>query len=1005
MRKPLEQTEELIEVLKEGLKFFDQVWGSSHEAREMSLYERRMVSEYGAQYEGALGEQFENKPKPEFNKIKRSCKRMLSELRNSPITVDYISKDGSDKSDLAGVCDDLYRSDEQDSVGDEAYDLADDEAIKGGMGAYRFIACDEDEYDEWNDHQRIRIEPIPETDQCVFFCLNSKRYDKADAKRCMVLTALTRDSYLDEWGDDPTSWPKSLESEFNFSWSSPDLVYVAEFYKVDETKEKIYVYESLEGDEERYSERDFDNDETLRQMLEATGWKQIDERSVKRRAVRKYIMSGGKVLDDCGFIAGPNIPIAPQYGDRSFINGVEVFSGHVRAAKDPQQLYNAIMSMLMDLAARGLKEKPIFDPEQIDEFSEEWRNDNIEDHAYLRAKSLRDDQGNVVAAGPIGSTKAPEVPPALAALIGIVNQDLNDILGEQPQAEKMVSNVSGKLAEMVQSYKDLPSFMYASNRAKTRRRGGEIWLGMAKELYVEIGRKMKAVSKEGKVRQVTLNEPAFDENGEFIERNCFADAGFDVYSDVGPSTASKREKILQNIQGFLQYTQNDPELMRILTLFAMKNFEGDEVDVVRDWADKKFMEMGGREPTEEESKEMAEAQENAPPNPESELLLAEAGNSKASAELKEAKVIETYANVEKKQAETAEVTASIDRDDLRAGMEANQPNGIRTAGTNGRANRIMKNTAIAEQAEEQVEDKEEIPDSQAEQETEEEQPEAKGETPEQTETDAAESEEKPAEEESEEGEELVIEIEGESPTQEDEKEKAETPQWVKDTREKNRELNKKLKQREKELDELREKQNPNAGKLRQKPTLEDHDFDGPAYEADLEKWIGEKSADSDKRKEEANAQKAIDDEVQSRIDLYKDRKASIGKRISDYDEHVAEAEEGLSELQRHSIAYYFKESAAEIMYVIGKQPDQLEKLSKITDPTEMLLAVKDIQSKMKVSARKPKTKPETIVEGQSKTTNGNEAYLERLEKEAAKTGDRTKITAFKREQREKARNQ
>ena len=167
-----------------------------------------------------------------------------------------------------------------------------------------------------------------------------------------------------------------------------------------------------------------------------------------------------------------------------------------------------------------------------------------------------------------------------------------------------------------------------------------------------------------------MNEPAFDDCGEFIHRNNFADADFDVYSDVGPSSSSKRAKILQDIQGFLQYTQNDPELMRIMTLFAMKNMEGDEVDVLRKFADKKFMQMGGREPTKEEQAEAAKAAENAPPDANHELLMAESRKSDAQAEKADAETIETYANIEKIQAETAETYSGIDRDDLSSGIAA-----------------------------------------------------------------------------------------------------------------------------------------------------------------------------------------------------------------------------------------------------------------------------------------------------------------------------------------------
>ena len=135
--------------------------------------------------------------------------------------------------------------------------------------------------------------------------------------------------------------------------------------------------------------------------------------------------------------------------------------------------------------------------------------------------------------------------------------------------------------------------------------------------------------------------------------------------------------LLQNIQGFLQYTQNDPQLMRILTLFGMKNFEGDEMDDIRSWADDEFMKMGGREPTKEEQEEAAKAAENAPPDANQAILMAESRKSDALAEKAEADKILSYAkveteqaNAENTQADTAKTYSEIDRDDLAAGIAA-----------------------------------------------------------------------------------------------------------------------------------------------------------------------------------------------------------------------------------------------------------------------------------------------------------------------------------------------
>jgi hypothetical protein len=82
-------------------------------------------------------DQYENKPKFEVNKIMLSVIRIVNEYRNNRITVDYVSKDGMENDKLAEVCDGLIRADEQASVADEAYDNAFEEAVGGGIGAWR----------------------------------------------------------------------------------------------------------------------------------------------------------------------------------------------------------------------------------------------------------------------------------------------------------------------------------------------------------------------------------------------------------------------------------------------------------------------------------------------------------------------------------------------------------------------------------------------------------------------------------------------------------------------------------------------------------------------------------------------------------------------------------------------------------------------------------------------------------------------------------------------------
>ena len=202
--------QQLANLHAEALAEFDNIQTALRDERLQCLQDRRFYSLAGAQWEGPLWDQYENKPKFEVNKVHLAVMRVVNEYRNNRITVDFVSKDGEARDDLADTLDGLYRADEQDSVADEAYDNAFEEAVGGGFGAWRLRTIYEDEEDPEDDRQRIRIEPIFDADSSVFFDLEAKRQDKADAKRCFVITAMTRDAYKATWGDDPTSWPKIM---------------------------------------------------------------------------------------------------------------------------------------------------------------------------------------------------------------------------------------------------------------------------------------------------------------------------------------------------------------------------------------------------------------------------------------------------------------------------------------------------------------------------------------------------------------------------------------------------------------------------------------------------------------------------------------------------------------------------------------------------------------------------------------------------------------------------
>jgi len=664
----LNKEQRFANIHQQALVEFDRVQSSVRDERLQCLQDRRFYSIAGAQWEGPLGDQYENKPRFEVNKIHLSVIRIINEYRNNRIAVDFVSKDGEANDRLTETCNGLYRADERDSGAEEAYDNAFEEAVGGGYGAWRLRTVYEDDENDEDERQRIRIEPIYDADSSVFFDLDAKRQDKADAKYCFVLYSMTQEAYKAEWNDDPSTWPKAIH-QYEFDWDTPDVVFVAEYYRVEETRETVRIFLTIQGEEERYMQADFDADETLEETLAAVGTVEVRQKRIKRKRVRKYIMSGGGILDDMGYIAGKNIPIVPVYGKRWFVDNVERCMGHVRLAKDPQRLKNMQLSKLGEISALSSVEKPILVPEQVSGHQVMWAEDNLRNYPYLLINPITGPNGETQAAGPVAYTKSAAIPPAMAALLQITESDMAEILGSNQQADKMVSGISGKAVELIQTRLDMQTFIYMSNMAKAVRRCGEIWLSMSKDIYVEEKRKMKTVGAMEEVGSVELMKPSIDEEtGELIYENNLGDALFDVAVDVGPSSASRRDATVRALTGMMQVT-TDPTTQQVLQAMAIMNMEGEGIGDIKEYFRKQLVQMGVLKPSEEEQQQMMEAQANVQQDAQTTYLLAEAAKSQAQAIQAQANTEYTLARSEETKAKTIQTLSSVDIDERKSAIE------------------------------------------------------------------------------------------------------------------------------------------------------------------------------------------------------------------------------------------------------------------------------------------------------------------------------------------------
>lgn len=657
----------LQEVWERAMERFDAVAVPQQELRAQSLEARRFVTIPGAQWEGAWGEQFENSPRPEVDKITKSLEKIETDYRENRLTVDFIPAGSAADEDTADTLDGMHRADSYHFKAQQARDNAFQEAIRGGFGAYRLTTDYADPYDRDNDSQRINPGmAIVDADQSVYF-YGGVLYDKSDAEAAFILTRDLRGIAEKQWGaDNLVPWPNE-NWKWVWDWYTPDVVCKAEYFEVEEATDKLLIFElELTGEEQRFFESEIQS-EAIRELT-GKGWMRRS-RSIKRRRIHKYILNGTKVLKDCGYVAGDNIPIVPVYGRRDWVDNMERWRGHVTKKMDRQRIYNTRVAKLVEQDSLAPRELPIFDPEQIDPaMADEWARANIDRLPFLRAHALRDSNGDIKHIGPIGKVEPPQVQQATASLLQIAATDLTD---EDDNADEVKANVSADAMDIAASRVDAKSAIYLDNMRQSIQREAEIYLGMAREVYYEPGREVETLSIDGKNGLATLGENFIDQNKVYRVRNDLARGTYKVVADVQESTVTKRQKTVKQNMEIAQIAsglQSTQDLAAAALLNAVMNQDGEGMQDMQAFARRKLIALGVVEPTPEEQAQIQAAQEGQQPSAADQALQAQAAELASKVQVNEAKAVQTLADAELKQAQAQAVGGPASAPDTPSGL-------------------------------------------------------------------------------------------------------------------------------------------------------------------------------------------------------------------------------------------------------------------------------------------------------------------------------------------------
>jgi hypothetical protein len=116
--------------------------------------------------------------------------------------------------------------------------------------------------------------------------------------------------------------------------------------------------------------------------------------------------------------------------------------------------------------------------------------------------------------------------------------------------------------------------------------------------------------------------------------------------------------------------------------------------------------------------------------------------------------------------------------------------------------------------------------------------------------------------------------------------------------------------------------------------------------------------------------------------------------FEDRDEAISSVQSSLDLVQQAVIVKAAADPAL-FLYALSKSEAKRDELAKIHDPIKMAAAVARMEGAVKVTKGRKAPDPDRPARGSASMPGGTDKQLEKLEKEADRTGDRTKLIAYK----------
>ncbi len=538
------------EIIADFMRDFDLAYSAETRNREEMVDDLKFAAL--DQWPDEVKQQRADRPMLTLDHVGQAVRKVMGGLRqNMPsIKVDPVD-DGADP-ETADVLEDLTRQIEQSSNARNCYLNAASFQVKCGYGVWR-VTTKENSDDVFQ--QDICIKAVANPFTC-YFDPDAVMPQKQDGRFAIVSNVMSRKAYEAEHGKaEVSSIPNQGTGESFERWYSHDSIRIGEYFVKRKKKQKIT---QLSDGSVVPSEEITEDDIALYQQQGITP---VRERTVDRETVEWFKLSAFDIIDHREW-PGTLFPIIPVYGESENIEGETFVRGIVRAAKDPQRMYNYWNSAAAEMVALQPKAPFVVTAEQIKNHKHFWEKANTANLPYLPYE-------------PDGSAPPPQRQPPPAIQSGLLQQasisaqDIQQATGVfEASTGALPDQRSGRAVIALQQEADLGTSLFMDNLAGAIEHTGRIILELIPKYY-DTQRVVRLRGEDDAVRFAEINKPMLTADGMRI-LNDLSRGRYDVRVGVGPGYKTRRAEAASSM---VELARVFPQILSVAGDLVAKNLD------------------------------------------------------------------------------------------------------------------------------------------------------------------------------------------------------------------------------------------------------------------------------------------------------------------------------------------------------------------------------------------------------------------------------------------------